>query len=95
MKWIVFVLLSLVKLLIISSLVILSVVVLPIIAMILLMGVLLGTLRDHEHHLYNYRLPIFPSTQSQLQCIKVTWHYLSPQQVTRLQHILINQDKNR
>ena len=95
MKWIVFALASIIKILIISVVISLSVVVVPIIALIAMLGILLGTIRDHEPRLYNYNFRLLPFTESALNNLKIIWHYLSPQQVTRLQHILIDRNKTR
>lgn len=95
MKWIVFALASIVKILIISALIILSVIVLPTIALIAMLGILLSTIRDHEPSLYNYNYCLLPYAESVLNYLKATWHYLSPQQVIRLQHNLIDRNKTR
>ena len=95
MKWIVFALVGFIKILIISILVLLSVTMLPIIALILLLGMVLGTIRNHEPGLYNNTYSLFQIAQAIFSNIKITCDYLFPQQTHLLQHIFIDRNKTR
>ena len=94
MKWIIYTVLSLAKLIIISGLVLLSVFVLPIIALILGLGISLSYVRDNESKFYNFKLPLIKLNVPTLSYFKHFELLLPPRLITRVQHIRISRNKS-
>ena len=94
MKWIIYTVLSLAKLLIVSSLVLLSVFVIPIIALLLVLGISLSYVRDNESKFYDFKLPLLKLSGPTLTYIKHYELFLPPQIITRVQHIRISRNKS-
>ena len=94
MKWTIYLVLNLIKLIIISGLVLLSLFVLPIIVLLLSLGILLSYIRDNEGKIYNYNLPTFVPSKLASFYIKSFEFLVSPQLISRLQHIHIIKNKS-
>ncbi len=94
MKWIIYTILSLAKLIIICGLVLLSVLVLPIIALLLALGISLSYMRDNESKFYDYKLPSLKLNGPTLTYFKLYALLLPPRLITRVQHIRILRNKS-
>ena len=94
MKWIIYTVLSLAKLIIISSLVLLSAFVLPIIALLLLLGISLSYVRDNESKFYDFKMPLPKLNGPTLAYFKHYEILLPPRLITRVQHIRISRNKS-
>ena len=93
MNWIIFVALSVIKLLIVGGLVLLSIFVLPVVLLLLSLGMSLSYLRDVEPRLYSHEFPSITFANLSLVDIKATWQYLFSQIVLRLQHTIVTRNK--
>ena len=94
MNWIIYVAMSLIKLLVVGSLVLLSAIALPLILLLLSLGMSLSFLRDHESKLYNYKFSSMLFDHISLNNFKTIWFFLVLKLITHFQHILHPRNKS-
>jgi len=93
MNWTFYVTLGVIKLSLVGGLILLSVLALPIILLFLLLGALLGYLRDVEPKLYTNKFPSTKLENLDLTNIKAIWLSFYSQIIIRFQHILMAKNK--
>ncbi len=92
MNWIIYVVLSVIKLLLIGGLVSIFILLTPVIFLLLSFGIALSYLRDVESKVGAEKFPLIALENIFSTYLKSAWLYLSVQ-ITRIQHMLMARDK--